>query len=91
MEGDDHGEAYTAIVRGGTLSRERHNTQRPRLLTVAEGNMSGTVMARCSRSAVVADPITHEGNTSEPGRSRDWPAASAVLVRAGKAMSFSRR
>ena len=73
MEGDDYGEAYTAIVRGGILSRESYNTQRPRPLTAAEGNMSGTVIARCRRSAVVEDPITHERIMSEPGRSRLWP------------------
>ncbi len=75
MEGDDYGEAYTAIVRGGILSRERHKMQRPRLLTVAEGNMNGTAMARCRRSAVDEDPITFEGSTLEPGRSRDWPGS----------------
>ena len=73
MEGDDYGEAYTAIVRGGILSRERYNMQRLRQLTIAEGNMSGTAMARCRRSAVVVDPITSKRSTSEPGRSRVWP------------------
>ena len=75
MEGDDHGEAYTAIVWGGLLSRERYNTQRPRLWTQAEGNMSVTDIARCRRSAVVEDPITHERIMSEPGISRVWPGS----------------
>src|SRR5216684_4033737 len=35
--------------------------------------MSGAVIARCRRSAVVEDPITHEGSTSEPGRSHARP------------------
>jgi hypothetical protein len=32
----------------------------------AEGNMGGADIARRCRSAVVEDPITHEGSTSEP-------------------------
>ncbi len=75
MEGDDHGEAYTAIARGGLLSRESYNTQRPRPLTEAEGNMSGTVM-RLRRNL---------------GDLASGRAALAAPVRAGKAMSFSRR
>ena len=72
MEGNDHGEAYTAIVWGGLLSRESYNTQRPRPLTEAEGNVSGTVM-QGAVAAEVADPITPKGIASEPGRSRVWP------------------
>ena len=44
MEGDDHREAYTAIVQGELLSPEKHNPQRPRPLTEAEGNMCDAVM-----------------------------------------------
>jgi hypothetical protein len=42
-------------------------------------------------SAVVEDPITPEGIASEPGRSRVRPDGMAAPVRAGKAMSRSRR
>lgn len=64
---------YTAMMRGGLLSRERDKAQGPRLLTPAEGNMSSTEIARCCRSAVVEDPITHQRIASESGRSRVWP------------------
>ena len=44
MEGNDHGEAYTAILRGGLLSRESSNIAEAEAFSVAEGNMCGTVM-----------------------------------------------
>ena len=44
MGGDDHGEAYTAIVQGGRLSRESSNIAEAEAFSVAEGNMCGTVM-----------------------------------------------
>ena len=44
MEGNDQGEAYTAIVRGGLLSRESTNIAEAEAFTVAEGNMCGTAM-----------------------------------------------
>ena len=43
MEGDDHGEAYTAIVWGGLLSRESSNIAEAEAFSVAEGNMCGAV------------------------------------------------
>ena len=44
MEGDDHGEAYTAIVWGGLLSRESSNIAEAEAFSVAEGNMCGTAL-----------------------------------------------
>jgi hypothetical protein len=44
MEGNDHGEAYTAIVWGGLLSRESSNIAEAEAFSVAEGNMCGTAM-----------------------------------------------
>ena len=44
MEGNDHGEACTAIVRGRLLSRESSNIAEAEAFSVAEGNMCGTVM-----------------------------------------------
>jgi hypothetical protein len=44
VEGDDHREAYTAILQGELLSPEKHNPQRPRPLTDAEGNMCDAAM-----------------------------------------------
>ncbi len=91
MEGDDYGEAYTAIVRGGILSRERHKMQRPRLLTVAEGNMNGTVMRGAAALPWSKTPSRSKGARWNLGDLATGQAASAAAVRAGKAMSFSRR
>ena len=44
MEGNDYDEAYTAIVWGGLLSRESSNPAEAEAVSVAEGNMCGTVM-----------------------------------------------
>ena len=42
--GNAHGEAYTAIVRGGLLSRVSINVAEAEAFSVAEGNMCGTDM-----------------------------------------------
>ena len=42
--GNAHGEAYTAIVRGGLLSRESSNIAEAEAFSVAEGNMCSTDM-----------------------------------------------
>jgi hypothetical protein len=44
VEGDDRGEAYTAIVRGGQLSREREQVAEAETVRNVEGNMCGAVM-----------------------------------------------
>jgi len=54
----------------GLLSRGSSNPAEAEAVSVAEGNVCGTGQARRRRSAVVGDPITHEGNTLEPGRAR---------------------
>ena len=43
MEGNDHGEAYTAISWGGLLSREGSNVVEAEAFSVAEGNMCGAI------------------------------------------------
>ena len=83
MGGDDHREAYTAIVWGGLLSRERHNIAEAEAVDSAEGNMCGSAIARNRRSAVVEDPITPKGNASELGRPH--------LVRRGSCVGGLRR
>jgi hypothetical protein len=42
--GDDGREAYTAIVWGGLLSREKHKTAEAEAFEEVEGNMCGTVL-----------------------------------------------
>ena len=44
MRGNDHGEAYTAIVWGGLLSRETVNVTEAETFHPVEGNMCGTAM-----------------------------------------------
>ena len=44
MEGDDHGEAYTAIEWSGLLSRERYKFAGAETVENVEGNMLRTVM-----------------------------------------------
>ena len=44
VEGDDHCEAYTTIVWGGLLSRERYYAAEAEAVDIAEGNMCGPVM-----------------------------------------------
>ena len=44
VEGDDHCEAYTTIVWGGLLSRERNYAAEAEAVDIVEGNMCGPVM-----------------------------------------------
>lgn len=44
MDGDAHGEAYTAIMRGGLLSHEMHKFAEADTVTDVEGNMCGADM-----------------------------------------------
>ena len=44
MEGDDHCEAYTAIMWGRLLSRERYYAAEAEAVDIAEGNMCGPAM-----------------------------------------------
>jgi hypothetical protein len=72
-EGDDRDEAYTAIVWGELLSRERNIVAEAETVQRVEGNTGISDKRGGFRSAVVEDLITPERNTSEPGRSRIWP------------------
>jgi len=73
VEGDDHCKAYTTIVWGRLLSRERYYAAEAEAVDIAEGNMCGTAMRGFYRSAVVEDPITHKRSMQGLGRSRVWP------------------
>jgi hypothetical protein len=44
VEGNDHDEAYTAIMQGELLSRERYKLAEAEAVNIAEGNMCGAVM-----------------------------------------------
>ena len=91
MEGNDHGEAYTAIVRGGLLSRESSNIAEAEVFSVAEGNMCGTVMRGAvalpgSKSRSRAKGSRRKLGDLVPGRQ----CSVRGTVRIGKARSRSR-
>ena len=79
MEGDDHGEAYTVIVWGVGLSHERSDIAGAEGFHSLEGNMCGTVIARCGRPAGVEGHITCKGIAPEAGRSRVWPPSPTTM------------
>ena len=89
MEGDDYGEAYTAIMWGVGLSHEILNAGAEALPT-AEGEMSGTAMR-----GVVALPGSEATSRMKGSRRNLGDLAldhrpCADLVRIGKARSRSR-
>jgi len=90
VEGNDHGEAYTAILRGGLLSRESSNIAEAEAFSVAEGNMCGTVMRGADalpRSKTLSRTKGSRRNLGDPTFvQRRQPA----LARIGKARSRSR-
>ena len=88
MEGDDRGEAYTAIVRGGQLSREREQVAEAETVRNVEGNMCGAVMRGADALPRPETPSRTAG-TWEISRSAVPPVAAPV--RGGKARSRSRR
>ncbi len=57
------------------MSRERHKMQRPRLLTVAEGNMSGTVMRGAAALPWSKTPSRSKGARRNLG-DLIWPAGA---------------
>ena len=84
MGGDDHGEAYTAIVQGGRLSRESSNIAEAEAFSVAEGNMCGTVMRGADALPRSKTPSRTKGsrrNLGDPtfGQRRQWEAIYARL------------
>ena len=89
MEGDDHGEAYTAILWGVGLSHEILEVAGAEAVAIAEGNMCGTVMR-----GPVALPGS-EATSRKKGTRRNLgdllpPAAAKVPGRTGKLEERSR-
>ena len=89
VEGDDHGEAYTAIMWGMGMSHEMLNAG-AEAFAIAEGKMSGTVM----RGAVAlpgSKAISRlRGTRRNLGDLASDHRPCADLVRIGKARSRSR-
>ncbi len=90
MEGDDHREAYTAIVWGELLSRERRLAE-AEAVEAAEGNMSVTVMRGCAAPSWSKTSSRPKGLRRNLRDLRSGPVSQGMRVRAGKAMSRSRR
>jgi len=64
--GDGGHEAYTAIVWGWAIEPRNRQYHRGRDLPSSRRQHVRHRYARCWRSVVVEDPITHKGNTPEP-------------------------
>jgi hypothetical protein len=73
VEGNDHREAYTAIVRSGLLSRERYDIAEAEAVDVAEGNMSIAVMRGAAALPWSKTPV-------ETGDAIPIPGAKPVLA-----------
>jgi hypothetical protein len=90
MEGNDHGEAYTAIVWGGLLSRESSNIAEAEAFSVAEGNMCGTAMRGADALPRSKTPSRTKGSRRNLGDPTFGQRRPTALVRIGKARSQSR-
>jgi uncharacterized protein (DUF3084 family) len=90
MEGDDHREAYTTIMRGGLLSRESYNVAEAEAVEYAEGNMCSTARRGAVALPWSKTPSRIKGNRRNLGDLVSGRAAHAAPVRDGKAMSRSR-
>lgn len=86
MEGDDRGEAYTAIVRGGILSRESDNVAEAETVGNVEGNMYGAVMRGAGALPWSETPSRTKGTRWNLGDLTLPATALAVLGRDGKSM-----
>ena len=89
--GDGGHEAYTTIVWGGLLSRESGNIAGAEDVGRAEGNMDGTVMQGVATLPWSKTPSRAKGSRWNLGGLVSGWAATAALVRVGKARSRSRR
>ena len=65
--GDGGHEAYTAIVRGGLLSRETVNVTEAEAVHPAEGNMCGTAMRGADARSWSKTPSRTKGTRRNPG------------------------
>ena len=90
MQGNDHGEAYTAIVWGGLLSRESSNPSEAEAVSVAEGNMCGTVKRGAVALPWSETPSRTKGTRRNLGDPSSDQRRASRLVRIGKARSRSR-
>ena len=90
MEGNDYDEAYTAIVWGGLLSRESSNPAEAEAVSVAEGNMCGTVKRGAVAPPWSKTPSRTKGTRWNLGGLVPDRRQETAPVRIGKARSRSR-
>jgi hypothetical protein len=76
VEGDDHGEAYTAIVWGGTLSREREIAAEAETVCNVEGNTADAAMRGASALPRSKTPSRTKGSRRNLGDLRLGRAAN---------------
>ena len=89
MEGDDHREAYTAIVWGGLLSRERHQFVEAETVDTVEGNMCGTAMRGADAPPWSKTPSRPKGMRRNLGDLIWSAAAHAAADRGGNLMGHA--
>ena len=86
--GDVRREAYTAIMRGGILSRERPKSVEAEAVTVVEGKMCGAVMRGTDALPWSETPSRTKGSRRKLGDLMFGRAANDAPVRSGKARSY---
>ena len=88
MEGDDHCEAYTAIVWGVGLSHEMLNVAGAETVVTVEGNMCGAAM-----QGTVALPGSEATSRTKGSRRNlgDLASPAAAVVAAGRSWKPRRR
>ena len=90
VEGDDHCEAYTTIVWGRLLSRERYYAAEAEAVDIAEGNMCGPL---CEGLSLSRGRRPYHAQREDVGTweiSRLAGRRYVAPVRMGKVMSRSR-
>ena len=90
MEGDDHGEAYTAIEWSGLLSRERYKSAGAETVENVEGNMLRTVMRGATALPWSKTPLRSKGTRRNLGDLMPPAVATAIPGRFGKVRSRNR-
>ena len=89
MEGDDHGEAYTAIEWSGLLSRERYKFAGAETVENVEGNMLRTVMRGATALPWSKTPLRSKGTRRNLGDL--MPPAVATAIPGHDRKSYGRR
>jgi len=89
VEGDDHCEAYTAIVWGRLLSRERYYAAEAEAVDIAEGNMCGPATRGSIAQPWSKTPSRTKGTGRNLGDLAFGRASRIASVRMGKVTSRS--